>query len=427
MSNIKRKRDTLFFRFPSFNILLNVKNNGIKKTITEIRGYRAIKENNLFDKDYYLKNNDEIRVSGIDPLLHYIYFGFKEGKNPSPTFDGNYYLQTYIDAQNANLNPLIHYSIYGINERRSTYLPNSDTHNLELFKQEDYNELKLTLKGKEGYLFLVNDSNNEIRQHFDPLYKSMFNAEIFTRTFNLKKNFCNQKNIEHYLFIIPDKSLICKDFLPFDFNIIKRNYDLISDSIPDFAHNLDSTCYFKNDSHINYLGGKELTYNYLNYIDNDFKRADFNRLNDEQISIVDFEYSGDLTSEINWSYSDEEKKDYLNEKITIFTNKNLIDLNKEIPEEFGTINERKTEYIKNPHSYTSLRVLIFMDSSLIFLKDSLSTYFKEMILYWDHWNFNKELIKWYKPDVILEIKTERFLENSISFLNRMSVYAKSFI
>jgi hypothetical protein len=72
---------------------------------------------------------------------------------------------------------------------------------------------------------------------------------------------------------------------------------------------------------------------------------------------------------------------------------------------------RETEYYYNPDSFTDLRVLILRDSSLTYLKDSLSVYFKEMLLYWDHWIFNKELVEWYKPDLILEIRTERFLEN----------------
>lgn len=34
-----------------------------------------------------------------------------------------------------------------------------------------------------------------------------------------------------------------------------------------------------------------------------------------------------------------------------------------------------------------------------------------MFLYWDHGNLNKDLIKYYKPDLILEIRIERFIEN----------------
>ena len=270
--------------------------------------------------------------------------------------------------------------------------------------------LKKSLKGKNGYLFLINDSNNEIRQHFDQLYNSNFNLENFFRYFNLKKKYCIDKNIKYFFFIIPDKSLICNDFLPFDTPIIKRNYNLISNLVPDFVTDLDHTCYFKNDSHINYLGGKELVSCYLNYIDNNFTKEDFNKLINEQISTTSLSYNGDLTLEQNCSYSDEEKKDYLNEEIVIYKNENLVDLKENLPEDFKKVGIRETEYYTNPYSITDLKVLILRDSSTIQLKDVLSVYFREMILHWDHRLFNKELVKWYKPDIILEIRTERFLE-----------------
>ncbi len=270
---------------------------------------------------------------------------------------------------------------------------------------------KITLKGKNGYLFLVNDSNNEIRQHFDNSYNNDFNAYLFMKSLNSKKKFCENSNIKYFFFLIPDKSLVCKDFLPFDVRLIKRNYDPIKNEVSDFIKNLDPTCYFKNNSHINYLGGKELSYCYLNHIDNNFKKEDFNKLINEQIQIVNELHNGDLTWDKNWSYSDEEKEGYLNERVKIFRNKCLINLSNDLPEKFKLVRIRKTEHYKNPQGLTSLRVLIFRDSSLDFLKDILSIYFKEILLYWDHWFFNKELIEWYKPDIILEIKTERFLEN----------------
>ncbi|KAF5032524.1 hypothetical protein DSECCO2_616360 [anaerobic digester metagenome] len=270
---------------------------------------------------------------------------------------------------------------------------------------------KLALKGNAGYLFLINDSNNELRQHFDYSYSSKFNSKQFLETLSLKKEYCNDKEIKYFFFVIPDKSVVCKEFLPFEVKLIKRNSDLFQNLVPDFVRNLDKNCYFKNNSHINYLGGKELSYAYLNYVNPDFGRDEFEELLEEQISVEDSLHNGDLTWPKNWSYSEEEKESYLNEEVKTFKNTFLIDLRENIPEEFKAVGRRKTEHYKNPQSSTDLRVLIFRDSSLDFLKDVLSTCFNEMLLYWDHWFFNKDLIEWYKPDIILEIRTERFLEN----------------
>lgn len=275
----------------------------------------------------------------------------------------------------------------------------------------DFKHLKLTLKGDNGYLFLVNDSNNEIRQHFDQSYVNDFNPTFFIENYTHKEEYCKNKNIKHYLFIVPDKSVVCREHLPFDIKIIKRNYDLIKHLIPDFSENLDSSCYLNTDTHINFKGGKELSFHILNYIDNDFKRENFDKLVEEQLNI-DYKESPyfDLTFPDNWSYSEEEKLDYIDEKTMVINNKYLKDMKESLPDKFKSVFERETNYFANDKGYKNLKVLILNDSSTNLLKDVLSVYFKEMICYWDHWYFNKELIEWYKPDIIIEIRTERFLE-----------------
>jgi len=276
----------------------------------------------------------------------------------------------------------------------------------------NFGNLKRALIGKNGYLFLVNDTNDEIRQHFDYTYNNNFNRDLFIKFLNYKKKFSENLNIKYYFFLTPDKSLVCKDFLPFDIKMIKRNYNSIKDLVPDFAEHLDHTCYFKTDSHINYLGGKELSYRYLNYIDKNFRRKDLEKLINEQIQTIhNAERPGDLISERNWSYSNIKKEKYNNEKVVVFRNNSLIDLKENLPEKFKFDGERETEYYKNEHGFTNLRVLIFRDSMSKLIQDILSLYFKEILLHWDHWAFPEKLIEWYKPDIILEIRAEKFLEN----------------
>ena len=111
----------LISKFPSLYILFNMNETGIKNALVNINGYRTIKKNNLFNIGFYLKNYSEVRLSGMDPILHYMYHGFKEGKKPNTTFDANYYLKTYKDIKNSNLNPFVHYSLYGKKEGRKTH------------------------------------------------------------------------------------------------------------------------------------------------------------------------------------------------------------------------------------------------------------------------------------------------------------------
>ena len=70
---------------------------------------RLIASSDLFDKEWYLKENPNIRATGVPPALHYLLFGAAAGRDPSARFDGEWYLSQYPDARQAGVNPLLHY------------------------------------------------------------------------------------------------------------------------------------------------------------------------------------------------------------------------------------------------------------------------------------------------------------------------------
>lgn len=82
------------------------------------KAVELIKHSKLYDKEYYLENNQDIMERGIDPLTHYLFYGFKEKRNPSETFDNEFYLNFYGDVKRAGINPLVHYIIFGEKEGR---------------------------------------------------------------------------------------------------------------------------------------------------------------------------------------------------------------------------------------------------------------------------------------------------------------------
>ena len=71
-----------------------------------------------FDAAYYLAQNPDVAAAGVDPYLHYISSGWREGRNPSALFNTNYYLQQNPDVAAAGINPLLHYRVYGWHEGR---------------------------------------------------------------------------------------------------------------------------------------------------------------------------------------------------------------------------------------------------------------------------------------------------------------------
>ncbi len=93
----------------------------------------------LFDREYYLGQYPEVREMGLNPLMHFIKKGWRDGKNPSKAFNTRLYLELHPDVENAGINPLVHYLRHGQKESR-TVLDGS----VEEI-QTDY--LKLTSKG----------------------------------------------------------------------------------------------------------------------------------------------------------------------------------------------------------------------------------------------------------------------------------------
>jgi hypothetical protein len=79
---------------------------------------RKIKKSELFNCDYYLKNNPDVAASKTKPAKHYLLFGGFEGRNPSENFNSTCYFVYNPDVAKAGMNPLLHYILYGKKERR---------------------------------------------------------------------------------------------------------------------------------------------------------------------------------------------------------------------------------------------------------------------------------------------------------------------
>jgi O-antigen biosynthesis protein len=73
----------------------------------------------FFDTAYY---NQEASTSGIQisgcPALHFLEEGFKLGLSPSEKFDVNWYLTEYPDVKESGMNPLTHFVRFGFREHR---------------------------------------------------------------------------------------------------------------------------------------------------------------------------------------------------------------------------------------------------------------------------------------------------------------------
>jgi lipopolysaccharide biosynthesis protein len=102
-----------------------------EKMLNNLRDYWTIKKSGLFDPVYYLMNYPDVRRADIDPLMHFIRFGWKEERNPSSSFDTSFYLNSYTDVKNAHINPLLHFIRYGKKEGRYISLEDLKSHSID--------------------------------------------------------------------------------------------------------------------------------------------------------------------------------------------------------------------------------------------------------------------------------------------------------
>jgi hypothetical protein len=67
----------------------------------------------LFERDWYLERNPDVRRTGFDPFLHFIASGGRDGRSPAPLFDAAWYHRKNADARDCGLEPFAHYLAIG--------------------------------------------------------------------------------------------------------------------------------------------------------------------------------------------------------------------------------------------------------------------------------------------------------------------------
>jgi glycosyltransferase involved in cell wall biosynthesis len=81
-----------------------------------------IRASGLFDITHYAAR-DEAETAGIDPLLHYLLIGERQGISPSSRFDPRYYARRYSDVSADDYGLLRHYVLFGAAEGREGISP----------------------------------------------------------------------------------------------------------------------------------------------------------------------------------------------------------------------------------------------------------------------------------------------------------------
>ena len=88
---------------------------------TSARQAYDIRRSGLFDTGWYLERYPDVAEAGIDPVVHYVRFGAKEGRDPAPWFSTSAYLQANPDVAASGVNPFYHYIRHGVAEGRGSH------------------------------------------------------------------------------------------------------------------------------------------------------------------------------------------------------------------------------------------------------------------------------------------------------------------
>lgn len=281
-----------------------------------------------------------------------------------------------------------------------------------------------TLIGKDGYLFLCNDSSKSLEVHCKNLnlvsYKKL-----------------TQYKFENYLlFVFPNKCLIYRNFLPDGYNIKYRPSleiykKIFGEKMFDLYEILknETYVYYKTDTHIN-LKGNYIIYKY--FVENVNKKLHLN-IKPKNININSkvcilktlFNGYGDLTQDINvgeQKLGDIKDTFYFTNDFTnlyyLYVIKDCNDirfLNYKLQDETRILENKLTSwhiiskyiiYKKNPEK-PKLKVIFFYDSFLLNILPLYLELFREV--YMIKSVYDNKLINVIKPDYVFEFRVERFL------------------
>jgi glycosyltransferase involved in cell wall biosynthesis len=113
--NIFLSRNRLSLEFPHHKIL-----DFLQDTSCSYSNEFDFNPSIIFDYQFYLENNSDVRESGIDPQVHYYEYGEIQNRWPNQFFDPAYYRRRYADLELSNISLFEHYISVGINEKRQT-------------------------------------------------------------------------------------------------------------------------------------------------------------------------------------------------------------------------------------------------------------------------------------------------------------------
>ena len=165
-----------------------------------------------FDSYYYFQQRPALADNFVDPVKHYIAYGWREGLDPTPFFSTSYYLERSPDVRKNGVNPFFHYIRWGKAEGRRSK-PEGDLESIEYGIEPKETEAERTVRAHFDAEYYCAQLPAVRENHVDPLkhylafgWRQGFDpAPGFSVSFYLSRDAAlrgaNQEPYFHYLTI----------------------------------------------------------------------------------------------------------------------------------------------------------------------------------------------------------------------------------
>ncbi|MEW6372588.1 MAG: polysaccharide pyruvyl transferase family protein [Pseudomonadota bacterium] len=283
------------------------------------------------------------------------------------------------------------------------------------------------LVGKEGWLFLSNDSNACIEQFIGRQRLSKAILDEYQTLYEARQKYLKASGIAYLMAIAPGKEYVYPEYLPDE--VVKGELpdscaqfiDAVGRSFDNEIINLRSAlienkhrgplCY-KNDSHWNYLGAMIGAKALLQSVRNLFPIVPQFEESNYQLAVGN-EGIGDLTAKPRLAYAGGKyfpSKEITGEEARCAVGVQYAKHAQEITEHayMHLSQTRPTRLFRNQKAAHLPRAIILRDSYADCMIPFLTEYFSECLFIWTR-RLDEQVVASFKPDLVVEVVVERFL------------------
>jgi alginate O-acetyltransferase complex protein AlgJ len=288
--------------------------------------------------------------------------------------------------------------------------------------------LDLALVGKDGWLFLCNDSNDAIGQYTGKVKLAPDTLEQYKKHYQTIQKFYRSKKIHYLLTIVPGKESIYPEFLPKSvtasndlsvkdqfISVINSELDIeILDLKPLLiANKSHGQLYYKNDSHWNYLGAMIASKIIISKLREQF--PDIPIFNEKFFTLIESnEGQCDLNGKLRLNYIDgqyienteQAEQSVAISAISVEYEKKAVEISNHSYAELSRT--RPTRLFQNKSAVNLPRAIVIRDSYADWMIPFLSEYFSECLFVWSR-SVDASVVESFNPDVVVEQVVDRFL------------------